>query len=154
MSDDKIDQVLMENVQLIYRNFEGKEGMYNKKGDRNFSVILPPDVAEQMEKDGWNVKYLKAREEGDEEVAYLPVAVNFSNRPPRIVMITSRARTNVDESMAEVLDYADIKVADLIVNPYTWSVNGKSGIKAYLKSLFITIEEDELERKYAVNQGE
>lgn len=155
MVDKEEDKtVLMEDVQLIFRNFEGKEGMFNEKGDRNFSVILPPDVAQQMERDGWAVKYLKPREEDDEElVPYLPVKVSFKNRPPRIVMLTSNARTNLDESMLEILDYADIKTADLIVTPYHWSMpGGKSGVKAYLKSLFVTIEEDALERKYQINE--
>ena len=50
---------MIEDCQLIFRNFEGKEGQYNRKGDRNFAVILPQDVAHQMLKDGWNVRYLK-----------------------------------------------------------------------------------------------
>lgn len=141
--------VVMENVRIVFRNFKGKEGMYNREGDRNFAVLLDEKTAKLMADDGWNVKYLKAREEGDEEQAYLQVSVNFKGRPPRIVMITSRGRTDLGEDECELLDWADIRNVDLIVRPYDWSVNGKTGTKAYLKSLFVTIEEDELELKYA-----
>jgi len=140
--------VVMEDMRIIFRNFAGKEGMYNREGDRNFSVLLDDEVATAMAKDGWNVKWLKAREEGEAEQAYLQVSVNFKGRPPSVVMITSRGRTNLTEDDVELLDWADIRVADLIVRPYDWSVNGKSGIKAYLQSIFVTIEEDALQLKY------
>ena len=140
--------VVMEDMRIIFRNFAGKEGMYNREGDRNFSVLLDDQVATAMAKDGWNVKWLKAREEGEAEQAYLQVSVNFKGRPPSVVMITSRGRTNLTEDDVELLDWADIRVADLIVRPYDWSVNGKSGIKAYLQSIFVTIEEDALQLKY------
>ena len=141
--------VLMEGVRIIFRNFAGKEGQYNREGDRNFAVLLDDDVAEAMAKDGWNVKWLKAREEGDTEQAYVSVSVNFRGRPPRVVMITSRGRTDLSEDLVEVLDWVDVRNVDLIVNPYEWAVNGKTGVKAYLKSIFVTIEEDALEKKYA-----
>lgn len=141
--------VTMEGVRIIFRNFAGKEGMYNREGDRNFAVLLDDAVAEAMAKDGWNIKWLKARDEGDDEQAYLSVSVNFKGRPPRIVMITSRGRTNLGEDEVDVLDWADIMNVDLIVRPYEWAVNGKTGIKAYLQSIFVTIQEDELELKYA-----
>lgn len=148
---DKPATFMVEDAKIIFRNFAGREDQYNREGDRNFAVVLPEDVAEQMLKDGWNVKYLEAREEGDEATPYISVAVNFKNRPPRVVMLTSRARTNIHEDTIEVLDWAEIAKADLIATAYTWTVNNKSGVKAYLKSLFVTIEEDELERKYAVD---
>jgi hypothetical protein len=140
--------VMMEDVRIIFRNFAGKEGMYNREGDRNFAVLLDEDVAQAMAADGWNVKWLKPREEGDEEQAYLQVSVNFRGRPPRIVMITSRGRTTLGENEVELLDWADIRQTDLIIRPYEWAVNGKTGIKAYLQSIFVTIEEDALELKY------
>lgn len=139
----------LENVQIRFRNFSGKEGQYNREGDRNFAVFLDPATAEDMIKDGWNVKYLTPREEGDEQQAYIQVAVNFKVRPPGIVMITSRGRTTLGEDEVDILDWADIRHADLIISPYEWSVNGKSGIKAYLHKIFVTIEEDELDIKYS-----
>lgn len=141
--------VVMEDVRIIFRNFKGAEGQYNREGDRNFAVLLDDPIATQMAQDGWNVKWLKAREEGEREQAYLAVSVNFKGRPPRVVMITSRGRTTLHEDEVELLDWADIRTVDLIVRPYEWVVNGKSGIKAYLQSIFVVIEEDPLEMKYS-----
>jgi hypothetical protein len=142
--------VLMEGVRIIFRNFAGKEGQYNREGDRNFAVLVDDKVAAAMDQDGWNIKWLKPRseEEGEEPQAYLPISVNFKGRPPRIVMITSRGRTHLDEDTVESLDWADIINVDLIVRPYEWVVNDKSGVKAYLQALYVTIEEDPLEIKY------
>ena len=145
--------VLMEGVRIIFRNFAGKEGQYNREGDRNFAVVLDDKTAEAMQADGWNVKTLAAREEDDSETPYLPVAVNFKGRPPRITMVTSRGRTTLDESQVEMLDWADIVNVDLIVRPYAWEVSGKTGVKAYLQTMYVTIEEDALERKYGMEDG-
>ncbi len=144
---------MVEDATIIFRNFAGKEGQYNREGDRNFAVILPNDVAIQMLEDGWNVRYLEPREEGDEPTPHIQVAVNFKNYPPRVVMLTSTTRTQLDEESVEVLDWADIRLADLIARGYEWTVGDKSGIKAYLQSLFVTIEEDALEQKYSINEN-
>jgi hypothetical protein len=146
----------MEGVRIIFRNFAGKEGQYNREGDRNFAVLLDDKTAAVMAEDGWNVKWLKPRDDDEDPTpqAYLPVSVNFRGRPPRIVQITSRNRTNIDESQVEMLDWVDILNVDLIVRPYEWTVNGKSGIKAYLQSMYITIQEDPLEAKYSAMDRE
>lgn len=144
--------VLMEGVRLIFRNFAGKEGKYNAEGDRNFGVVIDDATAEAMLADGWNVKYLKPREEDEDETPtpWLPVAVGYGKgRPPRVVVITSRGRTNLDESSVEMLDWADIVNVDMIVRPYHYEVRGDKGVKAYVQSIYVTIEEDELEKKYA-----
>lgn len=143
----------MEGVRLVFRNFTGREGPYNKEGDRGFGVVLPNDVVEPMVADDWNVKQFKPREEDEEEGPpefWLPVKIKYDGvRPPRVVMITSRGRTNLGENEIEMLDWAEITNVDLIIRPYPWSVQGKTGIAAYLQSLYVTIEEDALEKKYA-----
>ena len=146
----ELGPVVIEDARITFRNFAGKEQQYNRAGDRNFAVLLDEETAANMEADGWNIKRLRAREEGDVEQPYLSVALNFKGpRPPRVVMITSRGRTPLTEEYVELLDYADIKTVDLIVNPYEWVVNGKTGVKAYLKSIFVVILEDALELKYS-----
>lgn len=149
MPEQQAKTFMVEDARIIFRNFAGREGQYNRKGDRNFGVILPEDVAQQMLDDGWNVKYLEAREEGDPETPFVRVAVRYDIRPPRVVVITETTRTQLDEASVEILDWANIKTLDLIARGSNWSANGKDGVKAYLQSLFVTIEEDALEKKYA-----
>ena len=141
--------LLIEDCRLLFRNFSGEQTQFNARGDRNFCIALPNDLASSMEKDGWNIKYLKPREDGDEPQAYVKVKINFNGRPPKVVMVTSRNKTSLDESAAGLLDYADILTADVILNPYDWTVNGNTGRTAYLQSIFVTIRETELDLKYS-----
>lgn len=145
----RLSQLLLEDRRIIFRNFTGAEGRFNAKGQRNFHVVLEEDEAERMTVAGWNVKYPKPREDGDQPLPHLPVKVRFDNFPPRVVLITSRGKTPLDESMVDILDWAEIEHVDMILNPSWYDVNGKSGYSAYLKSLYVTIHEDELELKYA-----
>jgi hypothetical protein len=151
--EQELKPVLLEGVRIIFRNFAGKEGQYNREGDRNFGVIIPDnEIAERMLNDGWNIKYLKPREDDEEpeETPWLSVSVNFEKgKPPKVMLVTERGRTALDEATVEMLDWADITNVDLIARPYMWEVSGRTGIKAYLQSMYVTIEEDELERKYA-----
>lgn len=141
--------ITIEGARILFRNLSGEAGRYNPKGNRNFCVLLGEDNAQDMISDGWNVKYLKAREEGDPDQPYIQVSVNYnSNTPPRIVMITSGGKTLLNEETVGILDWAEILNVDLILNAYHWNVNGRSGVKGYVKSMFVTIAEDELEAKY------
>lgn len=151
MAKQRIEErPLFENCRIIFRNFEGKQSQYNRAGDRNFCVVIEDnEVAKKLADDGWNIKHLAPLDEGGEETAYLPVAVSFTNQPPTVVLLSSRGRTHLDESTIDILDYAEIENIDLIVNPYNWEVNGKSGVKAYVKSMYVTIHEDPLAKKYA-----
>lgn len=151
MPDQPVKTFMVEDARILFRNFSGRPTAYAKDGGkRTFNVVLDPKVAEQMFKDGWNVKAPGPTEEGDVRDPHIQVELRFDVRPPHVVMITSAGRTDLNKDTIDMLDSVDFANVDLIANASYWEVNGKSGIKAYLKSMFVTIEEDYLERKYAV----
>ncbi len=144
----RIDNIVVENARLIFKNFAGEESKFNRAGNRNFCVILDGDSAEDLRQMGWNVKALRPREDEDEPTYYLQVTVAFGNFPPKVIMISGKTKTVLDEESIDSLDYAEIANVDLIIRPYHWEVNGKEGIKAYLKTMYVTIEQDVFAGKY------
>lgn len=154
-TEEYLQPIVLEDVRITFLNFSGEAGRFNAKGDRNFNLLLDDeDLVAAMIADGFNVRFLQPRVEGDPLQPTIEVKVKYKKRdgtrtrPPKVVLITSRGKTNLDEDMVSVLDYAQIKNVDLIINPRRWEVSGRRGISAYLKSIYVTIVEDPLEMKY------
>lgn len=146
--------ITIENARIGFRNFSGKEGRFNPAGRRNFCVFLDTDIATRLEADGWNVRWLEPKEEGDDRQAYLQVAVSFDHIRPKILMMTGSNKTLLDEQTVGALDWAEIGEIDLIIRPYNWIMHAgtkseTSGVKAYVKSMYIQLVEDKFEKKWA-----
>lgn len=148
MANDR-KEFVVEDATIIFGNFSGKKDKFNSEGNRHFSVVLSPEQAEELTAEGWNVKVLDARED-EEPLIFIRVFVRFDIRPPRITTITSSGRHLLDEDTVAALDSMDISKVDLMVSGYEWELNGKAGIKPYLKTMFVTVDEDILQRKYAL----
>lgn len=154
-----LEPVTMEGVKVLrgsFRNFGGREAIFNDEGARNFAVALPEDIAKEMEADGWNIKWPKDKEfeEGEEDtrLPFIKVKIKYGKgRPPLVKMVTARNSNTLDEEDLDALDYANILDADIVIRPYQWGPNprGESGISAYLQAGYFNIEENYLEEKYA-----
>lgn len=139
----------IENAKIIFRNFEGREDRFNRAGNRNFSVIIEDkEEALRLINDDWNLKVLKPRDPDESIAYYLPVTVNMEGNTS-VKLITNKNINTLDADSVSQLDYIEIDAVDLILRPYDWEVNGKSGRKAYLKTAYVTMVEDEFADKYA-----
>jgi hypothetical protein len=151
----EIKNITFENANIGWRNMEGRAARFNSVGQRNFVLFLDEEVAQQLLADGWNVAWTTADEEHDRPArALTKVHVRFDVEafPCTIIMITSNGRTRLTEETVGILDHVEIANVDLIVRPYFWTrdTDGESGVKTMLKTMYFTVLEDELERKYGV----
>jgi hypothetical protein len=145
----KIPPLTIENARIVYRNFSGAARTYNAKGLRNFHVVLEPDQAKALERDGWNIKWPKPRDDGEERNPTLKVKVRFDNYPPLIVLLTKGGRTELDEDTVGILDKAEIANIDMkITGSYNELEGGWKGYTAYLSQMFVTLSENDLLAKY------
>lgn len=150
------DNLRIENTRVVFRNFAGKPSKFNVQGGkRTVGIILDSvETGQKLEKDGWNVKYLTDRDTGELDAAFISAKISYDNKPPKIVIVTNRKQTYLDAESVEILDYADIKNVDVVLSPYVYSVSGRDGISAYVKTMYVTVQEDEFADKYNMDDEE
>lgn len=131
--------VQIDDARIIFRNFSGAAGKYNREGDRNFAVVIPDDeTAQALLDNGWNVKIKPPREDGEDPLRYLGVKVKFNDRGPAVYLKTNDTQNRLDEESVGILDNIDIQSVDLDIRPYDWEVNGETGRTAYLQAIRVT----------------
>ena len=143
------DLVMINHAELRFQNFSGQPGRFNPPGRRNFCVILDdPVLVQKLVNDGWNVKWLKPRDETEQPTPYLQVAFSFDKFPPKIWLISNGHKTLLTEDMVDMLDWAQFENVDLVLRPYNYEVSGRRGVKAYLKFMYATLKPDDFSAKY------
>ena len=132
------ENVTIENAQIRFRNLSGTKTEFNKAGNRQFSIFLPQETSDILEEAGWYVKHKPPRNEGDDPRNQLDVTVMFGKYPPIIKLIShDGAESYLNEENVGILDSVDIDHATVEIRPYNWDVNGKTGVKAYVRELLV-----------------
>ena len=144
------DILQVNDARIIYRNFKGEGGKYNREGDRNFAMVIPnQELADELISRGWNVKIKAPREEGDDPFMYLPIKVKFNDHGPRIYLTAGNHTNCLEEDRVAMLDDIDIRSVDLDIRPYDWEVTGKTGRTAYLQAMEVNQEIDRFAARMA-----
>lgn len=146
----------VEGARLAFLNLEGKAkaGGMNPAGKRNFCLLIDDAMAESLLELGYNVKQLKAREEGDSDQPFLPIQVKYHEQYPQlnpsIHMIKGGNNILLQESDIKLLDWATIEGCDLTFRPYDWEMkSGDTGRTAYLVSMYVQVQSNRWEEKYS-----
>lgn len=149
----------IEHAIIRFPNFSGVGRQYNQEGKRTFALQLDQETASKLEEQGWSVSYLPPLDDDEPPVPILRVAVkwnkDYPQYDPRIFEITDFGKRELTESTVAKLDAATILNADVVIRPYSWHIgepdkpNYKHGIKAMLKTMYVTLEVDDFEKKYA-----
>ena len=149
MSEKVVGNIKLEVARIIFRNFSGEASKFNAAGQRSFSVIIDDAaLAQQLIEDGWNIKILAPRDADDTPTYHLPVKVSYNAYPPEIYMVTSSNMTLLDADSINTLDYAEIINVDVCIRPYNYEVRGQEGVAAYVKYMYVNIEENPFADKY------
>lgn len=153
-----VENITIENARIVFRNLSGKPDKYNPQGGRRgFSVVIDdPVFADELIKEGWNVKQFKQKEDEEGDPGhYLQVKVLYSDRSnPHIYLCTKKNKTMLNEETVGSLDYAEIASVDIVIRPYQYDVQGKQGIAAYVKTMYVNVVEDEFADKYEYDEEE
>jgi len=140
----------IEDARIVYRNFAGKQGRFNREGDRNFAVVIPnEEIKEILVEAGWNVKIKPPRDEFDDPFMFLPVKVRFNARGPAAYVESGGSVTRLNEETIDILDDLDIASVDMDLRPHDWEVNGNTGRSAYLHAINVVQNIDRFGARYA-----
>lgn len=141
----------LEDCRIIYRNFSGTEGKFNREGDRSFSIVISDQkIADELIAMGWNVKIKAPREEGEEPFMTLKVKVKFNGRGPSVYVISDDAKPKrLSEETIGILDEIDIQSVNMDLRAYDWDINGKLGRTAYLQAIEVIQNVDRFSAKYS-----
>lgn len=152
--EGRIPAIRMRDAKIMmgqgWRGF-GPDG--DRFGRRGFSLLIPPEEAQDWIDWGYNIHIMPSRDEGGEPGYRLPVTINykyFDNRRPKITMVTRRKGEEllddgtVENATTACLDYADIAKINLTVVPRNHgdTSRGGTGVTAYLKNMKVWIAED------------
>jgi hypothetical protein len=137
--DTIIENLILKNAKLIFRDFAGEFEILP-----SFSILLDKEMADSLVKQGWTIRWIASRELYGEKKPFIRVAIDFNGpMPSTIVKVTDDGHILMTKEEIGMLDTVEFDNVNLVVYPCHWHTDtGKTGVRAYLDSLEVTIKEN------------
>ena len=140
-----MNNLIIEDANVIFPNFSGRESRYNRAGNRCFSVVVPDkDLAMQLREDGWNIRERIINDEPTGEYYINGVNLNYDYYlKPIIIYVTNGNEIELtpellDAGIAAQLDGRGAERYDMSIRPKSWErSDGSIGIKGYVDEMRI-----------------
>ena len=143
------NSVIIENAQLFFKNFSGRVDNYNRDGKRYFNVYIDdPEIAQQMNEDGWRIRVRQPRNEGEVARNYIKVFVSYRFGNPDIIRRVNGVDYALGEDQVGILDGDIITSALVQFHPASKDKSPDGLYSAYLDKMVAFVEEDEFDKKY------
>lgn len=134
--------LVIKDAEIYFKNFRGRELPFNPAGKRTFCVRIDGRKARKLKKDGWSIKTMYINRSRTKTRWYLPVTIYESYADTKInskvVAIISGGNIKTCKLLhgnsLGLLDVVDIEHLNMVIRGYEYNVNGRHGIKAYLRN--------------------
>lgn len=137
------------NVKWGFSHFDGKADTFNDEGDHNFTLVIPEEHAKQLMDEGWNIRTLEGREEGDPPEYTLKVKISYRFEAPKVYIIKGKRKFRADESDLQDIKRTTCEQLDVIITPSRWVHGRDTGITAYVKEMYAKVKESRFSAHYS-----
>lgn len=150
--------VIWDDVVILgrsFRNFDGAPKPWTPRGQKGpiqFAIALTEDRVDELASEGVEVLYTKPWPDAPadwEPTPFVNIHMRFDNFPPKVWMVTETRKVELTEETLGLLNYAEIVSADLKFNISHYKAPTGEGVKLYAQTLYVVIDEDPLDAKYA-----
>lgn len=144
-------KVTIENAKVRWMYFPSEDGK------RSLNVILSEEQKQLAEELGLNIKYNKARNEGDDIFPSIKLIVSYRFSAPEIWFVRDPKKkpTPLDEEHIDIvlgkLEPSDIDYVDAIFTTCPYDNKGNKGVSAYVQKMWVVAKPNPLASKWEKN---
>ena len=102
-----------------------------------------------LRKKGFRVREIAPNKYNDETTYILKVKVSYRFDAPNVFVLSQMGKRRLEEDTVGELDHLSISKCDISIVGSNWTIpSGDSGVTAYLRSAYVTLNIDPLDAEY------
>lgn len=131
--------IVVKNACIMFTNFAGEKDRFNN-GMPQFNLVLSKEAADDLRSDGWNIRMMPPREEGDEPTYMTNINVSFGNgrRDPVVKLYSSldgkRSCRQLSRDTLGILDDIRLERINLRIGSFNYD-GDRYTMKGYLHEM-------------------